>query len=244
MNGLQGKVAVVTGAGTGIGAAVAKRLAADGASVVVNYYSSAERAAAVVTGIEAAGGAAIAIAANIADEASIVALFDRTVQRLGRVDILVNSAGGFAMGPLAEMKATDLDALLALNVRGCLLAIREAAKRMTNGGRVVNLSALGSIGLPDFVAYGATKAAINSLTHGLALELGPQKITVNAVSPGATDTSMFDGIRAHTADIVAKTALGRLGTPEDIAAVVAFLVSDDAAWVTGQVIGADGGLQF
>lgn len=244
MKKLDGRVAVVTGAATGIGAAVARRLAGDGATVVVNYFSSADAAAAVVSDIEAGGGAAIGIRADISDEAAIVALFEETVKRLGRVDILVNSAGGFMMGNLAEMNAAQLDALLTLNVRGCLLATREAVKAMTQGGRVVNMSALGSIGLPDFVAYGATKAAINSITRGLALELGPKLITVNAVSPGATDTAMFDGMRAHADDVVAKTALGRLGTPDDIAAVVAFLVSDDAAWVTGQVIGADGGLQF
>ena len=244
MNGLGGKVAVVTGGATGIGAAVARRLAHDGATVVVNYFASSQDAAAVVRDIQAAGGTAVAIEADISTETGIVALFDETMRRLARVDILVNSAGGFAMGPLSEMKAADLDALFALNIRGCLIATREAVKRMKGGGRIVNMSALGSVGLSQFVAYGATKAAINAITHGLALELGPQNITVNAVSPGATDTAMFDAMRPHAADVIAKTALGRLGTPEDIAAVVAFLVSADGGWVTGQVIGADGGLLF
>jgi 3-oxoacyl-[acyl-carrier protein] reductase len=242
---LGGKVALVTGASRGIGAAIARRLAADGARVVVNYSRSAGAAEEVV---QAAGGQATAVRADVSDPAQVKPLFDATLKAYGRLDILVNNAGVFETRPLEQVDAAHYQRLFDLNVRGLLLATVEAAKHFgPAGGRVINISSGVVRGaLPNASVYSATKAAVEALTRGHAAELGPKQVTVNAVAPGTTDTEMLrEGLpeeaRQH---MIRNTTLGRLGTPEDIADVVAFLASDDARWITGQFLDVNGGLRL
>ena len=242
---LEGKVAIVTGGSRGIGAAISKYLAREGAAVVVNYHASEGAAADVVRAIEANGGRAVAVRADVADETQVRTLFDEARRAFGKVDVVVNNAGIAPLGPIDAVTVDEIDRLLALNVRGVLLGAREAARSFDGaGGRIVNVSSVVAAGGENMAAYAATKAAVNAITRSLALELGSRGITVNAVAPGATDTEMFDNLRPNTEHIVSRTALGRLGQPDDIASVVTFLASDDAAWVTGQVIGADGGISL
>jgi 3-oxoacyl-[acyl-carrier protein] reductase len=247
MSDLAGKVALVTGASRGIGAAIAKRLAAEGASVVVNYSRSADAADAVVREIEAAGGQAMAAQADVADPAAVRRLFATTLERWGRLDILVNNAGVAEFRPLAAITEAHYARQFDVNVRGVLFATQEAARVMGEaGGRIVNItSGAAKAAPPNTSVYSATKAAVETMTRSHAAELGPRRITVNAVAPGLTVTDMLtQNIPAEAQQAMVKsTALGRLGTPEDIAAVVAFLVSDDGSWVTGQIIGANGGLR-
>lgn len=245
---LAGRVALVTGASRGIGAAIARRLAADGAKVVVNYSKSAGPAEEVVRQIRQAGGEATAVRADVSDPAQVKPLFDAARKAYGKVDILVNNAGVYASWPVEQADPARYDELFNLNVRGPLLATAEFARRVgPDGGRVINISSGAARGaIPGAAAYSATKAALEALTRGHAAELGPKKVTVNAVAPGTTDTEMLraglpEEVRQH---MIRNTALGRLGTPEDIADVVAFLASDDARWVTGQFLDANGGLRF
>lgn len=244
---LTDKVAVVTGASRGIGAAIARELAARGAKVVVNYRANEDAAAAVVRAIHEAGGVAAAIQADLSQAPSIERLFQRAAQTYGRLDVLVNNAAAVAVRPLDAIDEPHLDELLALNIKGTVLASREAARLFgEGGGRIINISSLnGRIASPRVSIYAATKAALESLTRSHAIELGPRGITVNAVAPGLTETDMLAGVTPREAwgQLAAITALGRVGRPEDIASVVAFLASDDARWVTGQVIGADGGVR-
>ena len=238
------KTALVTGASRGIGAAVAKRLAADGFATVVNYASSPAEAELVVAAIEAAGGRAQAIPADVSDAAAMRALFDATEAAFGPVDILVNNAGVLATAPLAEVTDADYQRLIAVNLTGAFNGMREGARRVRDGGRIVNVST-SIIGhyLPAHGVYVATKAAVEALTHTLAKELGPRRVTVNAVAPGPVATELFltgrppELIQRLTADI----PLGRLGEPGDIASVVSFLASRDGGWVNGQVLKANGG---
>jgi 3-oxoacyl-[acyl-carrier protein] reductase len=245
MKRLHGKAAVVTGASRGIGSAIARRLAADGAAVVVNYAASPAAADEVVHRIRDAEGEAVAIRADLVDPEQIRALFDAAVKAFGRLDILVNNAGLFEVRTLEAMDAGHYDRLFSLNVRAPLLATAEAAKRFgPDGGRVINISSnLARAALAGGSVYSAAKAALEALTRNHAVELGPRKVTVNVVAPGTTDTEMLrpgltDEARRRW---VAATPLGRLGDPEDIADVVAFLASDEARWLTGQVINASGG---
>lgn len=245
---LAGRVALVTGASRGIGAATARRLAGDGAKVVVNYSKSAEQAEEVVGQIRQAGGTATAVRADLSDAGQIKPLFDAGRKAYGRVDILVNNAAVFFTGPLEEVDAARFEELFGLNVRAPLLTTAEFARQIgAEGGRIINISSGAARGsISRAAAYSGTKAALEAMTRGHAAELGHRKVTVNAVAPGATDTEMLRaGLpEAVTRQLVRNTPLGRLGTPEDIADVVAFLASEEGRWVTGQVIDANGGLRL
>ena len=244
-HGLGGKVALVTGAARGIGRAIALRLAQDGAAVVVNYSGSVKQAEETVAEIEKAGGKAVAVLADVSRVADVKRLFDAAVERYGRIDILVNNAGVMFTKPVAEVGEEEFDRLFAVNVKGTFFCCQEAARRMADGGRVVNFSSsTTALMLPGYAAYVATKGAVEQLSHVLAKELGPKGITVNVVSPGPTDTELFgQGKTEEQKQVFARmAALGRLGTPGDIAAVVAMLVGPDAGWVTGQNVRANGGL--
>ena len=246
MSRLLGKVALVTGGSRGIGAAIARRLGADGAKVVVNYARNAEAADAVVRHIKAAGGEAVAVKADVSVAAQVGTLFDAAIKAFGKLDILVNNAGVADMGPLAQIDEAHIDKLFNLNVKGLLLCCREAAGRFGDaGGTIINVSSnVPRMAIPGLSAYTATKGAVDAITHVLAVELGGRKIRVNALCPGLTETDLTAGCDdAMRAQIIRQTPLGRLGKPEDIADVAAFLASDDARWVTGELLGATGGLR-
>ena len=245
MASLAGKVAIVTGASRGIGRAIALRLSQEGASVVVNYAKGADQAKDVVSAIEAAGGKALAVQADVSKTAEIRDLFDRTQETYSQIDILVNNAGVILYKPVAEVTEAEFDNLFAINVKGTFFACQEAAKRMAEGGRIVNFSSsTTAMLLPTYGAYVATKGAVEQLTRSLAKELGDRQITVNVISPGPTDTELFTV--GKTAEQIQRftqnTALGRLGKVEDIADVTAFLCSEQARWITGQNIRVNGGI--
>jgi 3-oxoacyl-[acyl-carrier protein] reductase len=246
---LAGKVAVVTGASKGIGAAIAKHLADEGASVVVNYASSKEGAERVVAEITAKGGKAVAIQANVAKQTDIQRLFAQTKDTFGRLDILVNNAGVYEFAPLEEVTAEHFHRLFDLNVLGLILTTQEAVKHFgADGGSVVNISSVVSTYSPPHASvYSATKAAVDAVTRSLAKELGPRKIRVNSINPGMVET---EGVRASgIADsdmrrqIEASTPLGRIGQPQDIAPAAVYLASSDSAWVTGETLYISGGLR-
>jgi 3-oxoacyl-[acyl-carrier protein] reductase len=240
MNNLRGRVALVTGSSRGIGAAIAKRLASDGASVLIHYNSQrepAERLAREIPGSRVLG-------ADLASPTAPAELVRAAFDAFGALDILVNNAGALEVGALDALGAESIDRMFAVNVRAVILATREfAAVTKSAVGRVINISSIaGSMPNGGAAVYAATKAALESLTRSYATELGARGMTVNAVAPGPTATDMYDAFPAATKAVVARTIpLGRFGRPEDIAPVVAFLASDDAAWVTGQVIAASGG---
>jgi 3-oxoacyl-[acyl-carrier protein] reductase len=241
---LLGKVAIVTGASRGIGRAIALRLGQDGATVVVNYAGNAEKAEEVVTTIEQAGSRALRVQADVSKVADVRRLFDTTIDQFQRLDILVNNAGVILYKPMVDIQEEEFDRIMAINVKGTFFACQQAAKRMSNGGRIINFSSsTTAMMLPTYTAYVATKGAVEQLTHVLAKELGPRKITVNAISPGPTDTELFsEGKTEQEKQRLGQlSAFGRLGQPEDIASVVSLLVSDDAQWITGQNIRANGG---
>jgi 3-oxoacyl-[acyl-carrier protein] reductase len=239
------KVAIVTGASRGIGAAVAKRLASDGFTVVVNYAGNAKAAEEVVSEITAAGGKAISAQADVSRPADARRLFDQATEVYGGVDVLVNNAGVMALANVADLTDEDFDRLFDINVKGSYNTMREAAKRLRHGGRIINFSS-SVVGLlqPGYAPYAATKAAIEATTMVLARELRGREITVNAVAPGPTATDLFlNGKSDELIDRLAKLApLERLGTPDDIAAAVAFLAGPDGAWINGQVLRANGGI--
>jgi len=242
---LDGKVALITGASRGIGRAIAQRLGREGAAVVVNYSGNLEAARETVAAVEAAGGRAVPVQADVARVAEVERLFDETIRHLGRLDILVNNAGVMFNKPLAEVTEEEFDRIFAVNVKGTFFTCQQAARRMAEGGRMINLSSsTTALMLPTYASYVATKGAVEQLSHVLAKELGPRGITVNVVSPGPTDTELFgQGKTEQDKQRFAQmAALGRLGRPEDIADVVALLVSDEARWITGQNIRANGGL--
>jgi 3-oxoacyl-[acyl-carrier protein] reductase len=244
-NQANSKVAIVTGSSRGIGAAIARRLAADGFAVVVNYAGRAADAEAVVAEIQAAGGRATAIQADVADAAEVAALFDRTETHFGGVDVLVNNAGIMHVTPLAEMDDAQFDRLLAVNMKGTFNTLRAASKRLRPGGRIINFStSVVGLALPGYSVYAATKSAVETMTNIFAKELRGRNITVNAVAPGPTATDLF--LQGKTDEQVAHLArlppLERLGQPADIANVVAFLAGPDAGWVNGQTLRANGGV--
>ena len=238
------RTAIVTGASRGIGAAIAKRLARDSIAVIVNYARGKDAADAVVSAIEAAGGTAIAVHADIGEPAGMAALFDAAEKAFGGADILVNNAGMMKLSPIAETDDAAFERQLAINLGGPFRGMREAAKRLNDGGRIINFSS-SVVGFyqPAYGVYAATKAGVEAMTHILAKELGSRRITVNAVAPGPVDTELFtDGKSAAQIEAITKLIpLGRLGQPDDIAGLVAFLAGSDSQWVNGQVIRANGG---
>jgi 3-oxoacyl-[acyl-carrier protein] reductase len=249
MSDLKGKVAVVTGASKGIGAGIARSLAAAGAAVAVNYSSSREGAERVVADIKAKGGKAIAVQGDVAKAADVRHLFDETEKAFGRLDVLVNNAGIYRFQPLDDITEDEFHSLFNTNVLGTILATKEAVKHFgASGGSVINISSVASEdAVPTASVYSATKGAVDAVTRVLAAELGPRKIRVNAIAPGGVETEGTHAAGVVGSDfekqMVARTALGRLGQPDDIARVAVFLASDDAAWLTGERLAASGGLR-
>jgi len=249
MGKLEGKVAIVTGASKGIGASIARHLAGEGAAVVVNYASSKDGADRVVADITAKGGRAIAVQADVARPADIDRLFAETARAFGRLDILVNNAGVYEWLPLEQITEAHFHRHFDLNVLGVLLASKEAVKHFgAGGGSVINISSLASTaGLAGSAVYSATKAAVDSITRTLAAELGPRNIRVNAINPGMVET---EGARAGgfvdgdiRKELEARTPLGRIGQPHDVAPAAVFLASEDAAWITGETLLIAGGIR-
>jgi 3-oxoacyl-[acyl-carrier protein] reductase len=248
-NKLAGKVGVVTGASKGIGAAIARGLAAEGAAVVVNYSSSRSGADRVVADIKGRGGKAIAVQADLSKEADIRRLFAEALKAFDRLDILVNNAGIYQFTPLEEITPEHFHKHFDLNVLGLLLATKEAVKHFTaGGGSIINISSVAATSAPGTTAvYSGTKAAVIAITMALAKELGPRKIRVNAIAPGMVET---EGV--HAAGIAesdfrkqteAQTPLGRIGQPDDIAPAAVFFASSDSAWITGETLTISGGLR-
>lgn len=247
MGKLANKVAVVTGASKGIGASIAKHFAAEGASVVVNYFTSKEGADKVVNEIVAAGGKAVAVQANLAKESEIDKLFKETKKHFGRVDILINNAGAYTFAPLESASSELYHRLFDINVFGLLLATKAALPLFPEtGGNVVNISSIASsLALPATSVYAGTKGAVDTITKTLARELGPRKIRVNAINPGViiTEGTYAAGIIGSDFEkqAIAITPLGRIGQPEDVALPAVFLASDDARFITGETLYVSGG---
>jgi 3-oxoacyl-[acyl-carrier protein] reductase len=249
MKKLENKVAVITGASKGIGAGIAKHLAAAGASVVVNYASAKAGADAVVAEITSNGGRAIAVQGNVSNEADVARLFDETKKAFGAVDILVNNAGVYKFGGIEEINAEDFHNHFDTNVLGLLLATQGAVKNFNGkGGSIINIgSAVSDITPVGSSIYTATKGAVDAITHVLAKELGGRKIRVNSINPGmveteGTHTAGFIGSDFETG-MISTTPLGRIGQPDDIADVAVFLASEDSRWLTGEILLASGGVR-
>jgi 3-oxoacyl-[acyl-carrier protein] reductase len=239
------KVAVVTGASRGIGAAVAERLASAGFAVIINYAGNEAPAQAVVRKIETAGGRAVSVRGDVSDPAAVARMFDVADATFGGVDVLVNNAGIMMLGPIADSDDALFDRQVAVNLKGTFNGLREATRRLRAGGRIVNFSSsVVGLRLETYGVYAATKAAVEAMTAILAKELRGRSITVNAIAPGPTATDLFlEGKPQEVVDRMAKMApLERLGTPEDIAAAVSFLVGPDGGWINGQVLRANGGI--
>jgi 3-oxoacyl-[acyl-carrier protein] reductase len=241
---LAGKVALVTGGSRSIGAAIAQRLAADGAAVALTYSASPRRAAEVVARIEAAGGKAIAIQADAGEPAAVRAAVTRTVEVLGRIDILVNNAGIAVNAPIEDYRFEDYERMLAVNVTGVFVATQEAVRHMAAGGRIIHIgsSMTRYAAFPTASVYTLTKGAVSGFNRSLVRDLGPKGITVNTVHPGPTDTDMNPADGPVAAIVGPGMPIGRYGQPAEIAGLVAYLASPEAAFVTGADIIADGGL--
>jgi 3-oxoacyl-[acyl-carrier protein] reductase len=247
MSKLTGKVAVVTGASKGIGAAIAKALAAQGASVVVNYASSKGGGEAVVDAITAAGGKAIAVGGDVSKAADAQGLIDAAIKAYGRLDILVNNAGVYEFAPLGDISEDHFHKTFNINVLGLLLTTQAASKHFGEGASVINIgSVVSSLFPPNSAVYTASKGAVDAITGVLAIELGPRKIRVNAINPGGVETEGTHSAGIAGSDFekafIAQTPLGRIGQPDDIADIAVFLASDDARWLTGEKLLASGGL--
>ncbi|WNL43310.1 SDR family oxidoreductase [Halomonas sp. PAMB 3264] len=239
------KVALVTGGSRGIGASIAQKLANDNVTVIVNYVNSFDEAAKVVEEIEGQGGSAKALQADVANASAVRQLFDEIEAQYGRLDVLVNSAGILKLAPLVECDDALIDAHIDINLKGSIYTMREAAKRLHNGGRIINLStSVVGLKLENYSVYAATKAAVETLGAILCKELRGREITVNSVAPGPTATKLFfDGKSDELIDKLAKMPpLERLAEPEDIASVVAFLASPAGGWINGQTLRANGGI--
>lgn len=239
------RVAIVTGSSKGIGAAIVERLARDGLAVAVNFSGHEAPAQAVIGRIEAAGGRAIAVRADVSDPAAVTRLFNETETAFGGVDAIVSNAGIMKLAPIGDCTDALFDSHIAVNLKGVFNAMREGSRRIREGGRIVSFSS-SVVGLypPTYGVYAATKAGVEAMTHILAKELGPKKITVNAVAPGPVATELFlDGKSEEQLSQARKMIpLGRLGEPDDIAGVVAFLLGPDSHWINGQVLRANGGV--
>ncbi|MFD8594895.1 SDR family NAD(P)-dependent oxidoreductase [Kitasatospora sp. NPDC059646] len=243
MNRLEGNVALVTGGSRGIGAAVALRLAEEGADVALTYREGEAPARKIVEQIEGLGRRALAVRADGADPEALDAAVARTVEALGRLDVLVNNAGVFLVGPLEQLGPAEIDATLAVNVRAPFQLAQAAARHMTDGGRIIGVGSnvAERVPLPGLALYSMSKSALVGLTKGLARELGPRGITVNLVHPGPTDTDANPADGPNAGAVAGLTALGRYADPAEIAATVAHLAGPDARYVTGAVISVDGG---
>lgn len=249
MNNLQGKVALVTGASKGIGAAIALELAKQGASVAVNYAGSKAGADKVVAQIKQAGGKAIAVQANVADPDTIGPLIEAVTKQLGPISILVNNAGVYEFLPLEAVTPEHFHKQFNVNVLGLLLTTQAAIRHFDpKGGSVINIGSVAAAGVPSASVYSATKGALDSITVALAGELGPKKIRVNSLNPGMVETEGVHAAGFIGSDFQKKheseTPLGRIGQPQDVASIAAFLASDDSYWVTGQTIKASGGARI
>jgi 3-oxoacyl-[acyl-carrier protein] reductase len=241
---LSDKIALVTGSSRGIGRGIAERLSQDGASVVINYVSNSDKAEEVVAAITSGGGTAVTVKADVCRIDGIHQLFEKTLEHFGRLDILVNNAGIRISQTVADLQEEEFDRLFAINVKGPFFACQKAAHRISDGGRIINISsAVTQMMLSGYSIYAASKAAIDQLTRVLAKEMGERNITVNAVAPGPVDTELFrEGKTEEQIQQMAQmAAFGRIGKVKDIAGAVAFLASDDARWITGQVIHVNGG---
>ena len=243
MANLTNKIALVTGGSRGIGAGIAKRLAADGASVAITYTRGADAAAKVVKEIEHAGGKAIAIQADAADAKAVTAAVEKTVATFGRLDVLVNNAGTAIPKPFEETTLEEIDTMIDINLRGVFIATQAALKHLQSGGRIINIgSCVGErMMTPGLVAYAATKGAVKMFTQGLAREVGPRGITVNNIQPGPIDTDLNPAAGDWATPQIANTALKRYGHVDDIAAMVAFVAGPEASYITGANLTVDGG---
>lgn len=244
MKSLKNKIALITGSSRGIGAQIAKTLAGAGATVVVNYVSNKSAADQVVEDIQAKGGKAIALYGDVSSAADVRSLFDAAISKYGKIDILVNNAASILHKRIQDTTDEDFDRIFAINVRGTFNTLREAATRLEQGGRIVNFSSSTTrLMFPKYGTYCATKGAVEQLTRVFAKEIGEKRITVNSISPGPTNTKLFtEGKTEELMNrLIGMSALGRIGEPIDIARVVLFLVSEDAAWISGQNIGVNGG---
>lgn len=245
MSNISNKVAIVTGASRGIGASIAERLASDGLTVVVNYSGNVAPAEELVRKIEGKGGKAISAQADVSDAKAVARMFDSAEAAFGRIDVLVNNAGILKTLPLAETSDEEFDRHFAINAKGTFNTMREAAKRLQSGGRIINFSSTTlALNMPGYAVYNGTKAAVEAFTHVFAKEMRGRDITVNAVAPGPIATDLF--LTGKSDELIAQFAimppLERLGQPDDIAKIVAFLASPDAGWVNGQIVRANGGV--